>query len=467
MKTINYKILLVMLLCVTFIQGVKSQCTASFTYTDDGNGTFTFNSTSAPAYNVWWEIDSNYFTGSVATQTFTNGTYQVCMFIEDSATSCYDNTCQTITVTNGVSCTSVASYAYSNGSIGDVTFTSTSTGSFMFEYWDFGDGTYYTGTSPQHTYTYNGIYNVCVTVSDSNQNCSNTFCDSIVITNAITAPTCNITSSFTFVDNGNGNFDFTNTSTGVGTSYSWDFGDGGSSSLENPNYNFITNGTFVVVLAVADLDSNGTSCVSYYTATITVSGVINPVTCNAAFVMYTDSSYNGVIVVNSSTGSNLSYFWDFGDGNTSTQAYPNYTYATAGPFELCLTVTGDSSCTSTYCDSIGAGGIVLKTDGFSINVTSPVTVGINDEIDLISTLEFYPNPVKNNLTVELGLTEQTVVEIFVTDLLGKTVANIVNEEVNVGTNKFIWNTGNAKNGVYLLNIISNHSRQIKKVVINR
>jgi len=471
MKTINYKFLLIMLISFIFLQSAKAQCVASFTYTDDGNGVITMQSTSDSIYNIWWQVDSNYIGyGDITTITLPNGTYEICMFIEDSATSCYDNTCQTIVVNDSTQ-NCVASFTYTDDGNGTFSFTNTS-GSGLNYFWDFDVlfGFPYAISSienPTYTYSTPGTYYVSLSIYDSINSCYDSIAQQIVFQDSIS---CDIVAGFTFVDNGNGDFSFINTSTsGSNLQAQWNFGDGSSSNTYNANHTFTTNGTYVVVLAAIGADSTGVpnNCMDYYTATITITDAGNPVTCNAAFVMYTDSSYNGVTVVNSSTGSNLSYFWDFGDGNTSTQAFPNYTYATAGPFELCLTVTGDSSCTSTYCDSIDAGGIVLKTDGFSINVVSPITVGIKNEIELFSTLELYPNPVKNNLTVELGLTEQTTVEIFVTDLLGKTVANIVNEEINVGTNKFTWNTGNAKNGVYLLNIISNHSRQVKKVVVNR
>ena len=57
-----------------------------------------------------------------------------------------------------------------------------------------------------------------------------------------------------------------------------------------------------------------------------------------------------------STNYSVSYFWDFGDGNTSTLQNPSHTYSN-GLYSPCLTVTYfDSviinSCTSIYCDSI-------------------------------------------------------------------------------------------------------------------
>ena len=60
-----------------------------------------------------------------------------------------------------------------------------------------------------------------------------------------------------------------------------------------------------------------------------------------------------------STNYSVTWQWDFGDGNTSTQQNPIHTYS-SGIYSVCLTVTFfDStimnSCTSIYCDSILVG----------------------------------------------------------------------------------------------------------------
>ena len=54
---------------------------------------------------------------------------------------------------------------------------------------------------------------------------------------------------------------------------------------------------------------------------------------------------------NSSIGTNLTYSWNFGDGNTSTLQAPMHTYAAAGNYVVCLTVTSGVN-TSTICHSI-------------------------------------------------------------------------------------------------------------------
>lgn len=332
-----------------------------------------------------------------------------------------------------------------------------STGDYYASHlWDFGDGNTSTQASPNYSYSAPGTYYYCLTIDSCPP-----VCDSVVVVDP-----CDINAYFGINNLGNGNYAFYNNSFGGGLnglSAYWNFGDGNTSTTYSPNHTYNTNRTYVVVLIAMDSTIFG-ACMDYYTTTITVTDAINPVVCNAAFVMFPDSSSTtNFIVVNSSTGSNLSYFQDFGDGNTSTQAYPNYTYSTASPFELCLTVTGDSSCTSTYCDSISDGGIILKQGGFTINVISPSsTLSVNDNEEAVTELNIYPNPAKELLNIEMDLVKNTTLELFVTDIAGKVVAQIVSTENQVGKQKYQWNVGGLQNGIYLLNIKNNDNIQVKK-----
>ena len=61
-----------------------------------------------------------------------------------------------------------------------------------------------------------------------------------------------------------------------------------------------------------------------------------------------------------SIGDPISYFWDFGDGTTSSLATPMHVYTEAGVYDVCFTITAqglDSNmiCSSTYCDSLVTG----------------------------------------------------------------------------------------------------------------
>ena len=540
MKNLN-KFLLIALFSVIGISILNAQCTSSFNYMDNGSGNYTFTSTSTGGLNFHWKVDSynNVGTGTTFVNTFTNGTHNVCLIIEDSMAGCYNSSCQTITVTSGVPC--VSSFNYVDNGGGNYTFTSTSSGgtsaswsidgffggsgnsisstffngthsicltilnsaagcsntscqtitvtsgtscSASFNSVDNGGGNYtFTSTSSGglnlgwfingsyvasgNSFSYNltnGNYTICLGISDSINGCNDTVCQALTVTSGTP---CNINPGFSYVDNGFGNYSFTNTTTGSGSlSFYWNFGDGNTSTAINPTHTFAANTNYTIVLAVSDSSSN---CSAYYYTTIQVTGNPSPLSCNAGFVIYPDSAQPGnVIVVNSSTGINLTYFWDFGDGNASTLQFPNYTYNTSGPFWLCLTVTDSANaCSSSFCDSIYSGGVIWKQSGFTINVIPVTAVGIENELALISDVEVYPNPITTNLSIALRLTEKATVEVFVTDLLGKQISVITNETFPAGNNKLQWIPNNISNGIYLLNIKTNDSLQVKKLVLNR
>ncbi len=391
------------------------------------------------------------------------GTYTVSLAMNDTISWCGDTLYQTVTIS--APCGAVANYSFTYGSNGDVNFTSLSTGSFTSEDWSFGDGTPPDSSSnPTHNFLLNGTYQVCLTAIDSNQGCTVTYCDTVTVTNAIGNVCTSFNAGFTYTDNGNGNFQFNDNSTGLPTDFTWNFGDGNQSTVTNPNHTYTNNGTYVVSLNIYD---SLTNCQDYYFYTISVSGATGGPQCNASFVIVPDSaSPSNVIVYNTATGSNLTYFWNFGDGNTSTLQYPNYTYATNGPFQICLTVDDGSGCNDTYCDSISAGGLVYKSAGFSMATLAPVLTSIENN-ELTSHVNAYPNPFKNSITIELNLSEQGPVQIFISNLLGEKVNTIANRDMNVGVNKLQWDAEDIPNGIYLLNIKTNNATHVKKLILSK
>jgi hypothetical protein len=93
--------------------------------------------------------------------------------------------------------------------------------------------------------------------------------------------------------------------------------------------------------------------------------------------MSPDSSGFGFQFQNFSTGTSgaTNYYWDFGDGGTSTQENPFHTYTTSGWFTACLTISDSlASCTSIICDSINVGGSALCSPDFMW--TSDTTNGV-------------------------------------------------------------------------------------------
>ncbi|MGZ3882783.1 MAG: PKD domain-containing protein, partial [Bacteroidia bacterium] len=72
------------------------------------------------------------------------------------------------------------------------------------------------------------------------------------------------------------------------------------------------------------------------------------------------------------------YKWDFGDGNTSTQATPSHTYTTPGNYTVTLIATDSSTCNQTDTTYISI--IVKAHSGFSMS--APVTICKGDTASL-------------------------------------------------------------------------------------
>ncbi len=68
-------------------------------------------------------------------------------------------------------------------------------------------------------------------------------------------------------------------------------------------------------------------------------GNINDIQPNTLFTTSVNADDNLSIVFRSYSTDAVSYLWDFGDGNTSTEANPNYTYTSGGLYTVTLTTT--------------------------------------------------------------------------------------------------------------------------------
>jgi gliding motility-associated-like protein len=113
-------------------------------------------------------------------------------------------------------------------------------------------------------------------------------------------------------------------------SWQWDFGDGNTSNFQFNSQVYSDTGTYTITL-----QSSGGGCSGALSRTVTVRPpvadfVLNPSTgCSLPHtVFFTDQSTLPD-----------TWFWDFGDGNTSTLQNPVHNYTTAGDYTVSLVVT--------------------------------------------------------------------------------------------------------------------------------
>lgn len=172
---------------------------------------------------------------------------------------------------------------------------------------------------------------------------------------------------------------------------------------------------------------------------------------------------NSLIVTNTSQGNGLSYFWDLGDGITSTGFTVSHSYATAGPFNLCLTVSDSTGCSETFCDSIGVNslGLILgKQTGFTVNITGALNVF---DLKYNCMFNIYPNPTSENIKIELGaLSERS--KFLIIDNAGRLVYSEVIEPSS--SNQLITIDLTAiSTGIYQVNLFTQHGIVNERLIV--
>lgn len=344
-------------------------CVANFTYSLGANGMVTFTSTSVNTSSVtnynWNFGPASYSAVGLAgvTTAFTystNGSYVVILNISSATPSCASTIGFTISITNaGNPCIINANFTSSSGANGLVNFNNMSTGTVVGTTysWNYGDGATSINFSSPHTYSANGSYVVTLTANNNfSTSCVSTN-TAIVVVNSI----CNLVANFTYTLGSNGLVNFSSTSVGTNstTSYVWNFGNGQFSSglnLTNVSQTYTANGTYVVTL----LDSIAFSfpaCMSQNSQTIAISNIPNPCNLSANF---SSSGSNGAFnFTNTSTGmsAGVSYFWNFGDGATSSNTSPSHSYSLAGSYNVTLVANNNYtySCVSTKTSIVAVG----------------------------------------------------------------------------------------------------------------
>ena len=134
----------------------------------------------------------------------------------------------------------------------------------------------------------------------------------------------------------------------------------------------------------------------------------------------------GLMVEFSNSSSAGSYLWDFGDGNTSTEANPTHTYSETGTYSVCLELTTDC-------------GVKDVCNTLSVNNAS-----IDENYwDYISV---YPNPTTS--MVYFSITHPEISTIKIIDVVGKEIYRMpVSGQINaVDLSTF-------DNGSYFFNIL--------------
>lgn len=268
------------------------------------------------------------------------GTYDV-KLVATSNNSCKDSLTKQVVVDNVL----VPGYTTQAVCKGDSTVfvntTNTSCGTISSYVWQFGDGNTSNLINPKHKYANSGSYTVRLIVTQ--QGGAKDTATQVVTVNAL--PSVNYSTSNVCTGSAASFSNSSTISSGSISSYTWDFGDGNKSSTTSPSHTYSSNNTYTVWLKATSnsgcVDSTSKSITSYElpSADFSASAV-----CLGKAVKFTNKS--------SISSGTLSYSWSFGDGFSSTQTSPSYTYSSAGTYTVKLTVTSNNTCVSTYSQTV-------------------------------------------------------------------------------------------------------------------
>jgi PKD repeat protein len=225
---------------------------------------------------------------------------------------------------------------------GSVTLTSSSaTGNLWFK-----NGNSTGAITPSITVTEPGDYSVLVSTGT---------CTSAM--SLITTVAGGVKASFTTA-NASNNCDSTIsfTSTSANTTSKWNFGDGGTGTGNSVTHKYATTGVFTVQQAVISVGGCKDTTVQSVTVVSCPPPPV-PTTCNITpgFTIINNTVNGGsytYISTSTITNGNMTYFWDLGNGTTSTLISPSVTYTTAGTYQVKLVVTGDLGCKDSITQSV-------------------------------------------------------------------------------------------------------------------
>lgn len=240
-------------------------------------------------------------------------------------------------------------------------FINTATPSPQGAVWQFGDGTQVTAINSEKVYSTPGVYTV--KLINSYASCRDSATKRITV---LPRPVSAFTASNTAQCKPPLSVDFKDASANA-VRWQWNFGNGRTSTEQNPTQVYNDYGNYTVTL----ITTNSQGCTDTLVRPQFVK-VVKPV------ISFPGLPQNGCVPFVTGFSANISavdnitsYFWNFGDGTTSTATMPSYTYTEQGTYPVSLTITTSTGCTD------------------SLVLPNAITVGRRPVIDFTAL----PNPV--------------------------------------------------------------------------
>lgn len=207
--------------------------------------------------------------------------------------------------------------------------------------WNFGDGSFGTGSAPNHQYANTGVY--LVTMKVTANGCSDqtqhyvTYAPRAVPNFSIQGGGCN--SDEVILSN-------SSTLSSGQMGYTWDFGDNTTSTQLNPKHEYTAFGTISITLTV----TTDMGCTNQIMKQINLieaphANFSTSLLCNQTNVDFTNSTLEP-------GSANTTYTWSFSDGSTFNTKDISKTFPGVGTYTATLTATADNGCSDVYTQNV-------------------------------------------------------------------------------------------------------------------
>ncbi len=213
-----------------------------------------------------------------------------------------------------------------------IEFRDQSEGSITEWSWDFGDGSVGSGDTVVHSYENAGSYIVSLVIRDAAGNTAAT-------SQIIEVGEIDYWADFYWdpeIPAPGEMVEFFDLSEPQALSWSWDFGDGSTSTEQNPSHQYDAEGVYTVTLE-AGFDEGGALVDTFSYELEVASAYLEADFLWAPMIPLAEED---IEFWDLSGGEVESWFWDFGDGSTSTEQDPIHSYSLPGDYDVSLRVEG-------------------------------------------------------------------------------------------------------------------------------
>lgn len=198
--------------------------------------------------------------------------------------------------------------------------------------WDFDDEGTSDQQNPTHQFEETGVFDITLIVSDS------IGADTLIKEDYITTQD-SVSADFIGLPTSGGSplaVMFEPVLEGIANQYFWEFGDEGTDTIRNPIHTYTTQGKFdvkfKVVLELDDCSQVDSMIKEEYVIVNDLEAQFSATPTAGVVPLWVDFT-------DESSGSPDTWFWDFGDGNTSMAQDPLHQYDTAGVYDVFLRVS--------------------------------------------------------------------------------------------------------------------------------